>query len=82
MNTCTADCHTALGNSRRRAHCVKCHATFTGASAFDAHQTGVDPVTCHHPTEVGLEQKPSGLWGHPPPTNPYWTRNGDPRVPL
>jgi hypothetical protein len=72
MNTCTAACHTALGNNKRRAHCTACHHTFTGASAFDAHQTGYDPVTCLNPTTVGLERKPSGLWGAPPPENPHW----------
>jgi hypothetical protein len=72
VNTCTADCHTALGNSKRHAHCVACHASFTTVSTFDRHQTGYDPVTCLDPTTVGLERKPSGLWGAPPPENPYW----------
>jgi hypothetical protein len=79
VNTCTVDCHTALGNSKRHAHCVNegCHRTFTGPSAFDKHQTGYDPVVCLDPTTVGLERKPSGLWGYPPPENPHWlsTRN-------
>jgi hypothetical protein len=77
VNTCTVDCHTALGNSKRHAHCVACHASFTTVSTFDRHQTGYDPVTCLDPTTVGLELKPSGLWGAPPPDNPHWlsTRN-------
>lgn len=57
-------CHTCHATWRgvRAAHCAACHRTFTSASAFDAHQRGVDAVRCLDPATVGLVQRTDRLW--------------------
>lgn len=40
--------------SRAPYICVGCSTPFTCLSAFDAHQSGTDPVVCSDPESVGL----------------------------
>lgn len=41
---------------RAECVCTGCGAGFGSMSAFDLHQTGVDPVVCHAPGSRGLVQ--------------------------
>lgn len=34
--------------------CTQCWRGFSCPTAFDAHQDGIDPVTCRDPKDVGL----------------------------
>jgi hypothetical protein len=42
--------------------CGTCGRKFTGLTAFDKHRRNFG---CVNPATVGLEQKPSGMWGEP-----------------
>lgn len=50
-----------------RAHCSAphCHRTFTSVTGFDRHRRR--DGSCHHPANVGLVQRPDGLWSAPAP---------------
>jgi len=53
-----------------RSHCSNCHRTFSGLSAFDAHQRGwASGTPCPDPAERGLIAVPKKfgeLWSWPP----------------
>jgi len=51
--------------NRSQCLCSACGLIFTGVTAFDRHQTGIDPVVCHDPVSRGLELRPGGVWGKP-----------------
>lgn len=40
--------------TRSQALCTACGELFSSVSAFDRHQTGVEPVVCHDPASKGL----------------------------
>lgn len=59
---------TQIGN--RTGHCSGCHETFSGLSAFDAHQSVVDDRNvCKKPENAGLVARPDRnipdlmIWG-------------------
>jgi hypothetical protein len=54
-----------LGQSLTAAGCRGCGRVFTTVGAFDKHQRLADGgVTCLDPAAIGLERKPSGIWGY------------------
>lgn len=58
-----------------RAHCGGCHKTFSGLTAFDAHQRGnTEGQTCGDPTEKGMELREKSwgtYWAYPAPENGF-----------
>jgi hypothetical protein len=63
MTMCTCSAADFPGN----AHCTVCCVSFSGETAFREHLVVHRGVVRYHltPTEAGLEQKKSGVWGLP-----------------
>lgn len=61
-------------------HCMACHTTFTGITAFDAHRRG---GTCHAPVSVGLvlTKRAYPCYGYPADdSGSWWDSPGAPGV--
>lgn len=63
MSARCATCAAAWGG-QRTSHCMRCHQTFTGVSAFDRHQAARE---CREPETVGLVDagRAYPCWGWP-----------------
>lgn len=75
--TFTCSCGARWGGLRT-AHCGRCHSTFTGISAFDAHKPG----ECREPTSCGMVimrvtegDHLTEIWGTPS-TREWWKERG------
>lgn len=54
---------------------MKCDRVFSGMTAFDRHWAKVPMRAgepCREPEDVGLEQKPNGVWGMPGQSQMGW----------
>lgn len=70
-------CTCPFGEGSAVAHCTACHRTFTGPSAFDAHQTLTAAGTvCHDPATLTREDGTPRYTTtrHTPDGNPVWGR--------
>lgn len=69
-------------SGNRAAHCGGCHETFTGITAFDAHQSwpkGSTPTgLCRLPADAGLEPRQQSwgvLWAMPNTGEQWWNHD-------
>ncbi|WP_445944812.1 MULTISPECIES: FDXHR family putative zinc-binding protein [unclassified Rhodococcus (in: high G+C Gram-positive bacteria)] len=61
----------AVWSGMNTGHCMACHTTFTGITAFDAHRRG---GACQTPDSVGLSltKRAYPCYGYPSDETDHW----------